>query len=84
MSEVQIPYSYKIVDIGKTDESRREAIVAHDGKLAVLGDDHQEGYFSTGILRVGDKDAYILETIGEGSDRRLWYDDLTMLLVSFP
>ncbi|MBU2053235.1 MAG: hypothetical protein KJ721_03255 [Nanoarchaeota archaeon] len=84
MSEIKIPYSYKIVDIGKTDKTKRIAVESHEGKLAVVKDDHQEGYCPTGILEIGDRDVYWLKTVGEGSDRRLHYHDLITLLVSFP
>jgi len=31
MSEIKIPYSYKIVDIGKTDKTKRIAVEPHEG-----------------------------------------------------
>ena len=82
MSKIKIPYSFKKVDIGKTDKTKRIAVERHEGKLAIVEDFHEKPTCLVGILRHNGGN-YLLKPV-ESSTKCLAYQDLTMLLVEFP
>ena len=51
MSDVKFQYSFKEVDIGNSDKTKRETLEKNEGKLAIVGDNHHLPFYPVGRLR---------------------------------
>jgi len=92
IKRIKLPRSFKEVDIGSDDESKRKVISEYDQRLVLLKDAHLSGesiysketlYFSGRIFYdEEDKECYQFQVVGEEEKRQMHFHDLEMLLVS--
>ena len=88
---VRIPRAFIPVDIGITEDSKREAVRSHDGRVALIADSHHsvEGSMLMGKIRVDndDPDRYYFQVFKDEetlAEKRLQYHDLKSLIAEMP
>jgi hypothetical protein len=88
LSAIRVPSSYNKIEIGEDDVSKRDALLPHDGKFALISDEHDcsPGGYLFGRLKISSRDGecYEFERIrqdGSVKKQRQHYHDLEGVLV---
>ena len=88
---VGIPRAFIPMEIGNTEESKRETVRTQDGNLALIADRHHsvEGSLLLGKIRIDEKDeqCYYFQVFKDEktlNENRFWYRDLISLTAGMP
>jgi hypothetical protein len=91
MQNIRIPRAFIPIDIGNTEDSKREAIIGQEGNLALIADRHHsvEGSTLLGKIRIDREDTqcYYFQVPKDQKsfvEKRLHYHDLISLTAGVP